>query len=171
MVARAGSALLFHDTGDTEAEQRFTVAHEVAHFVLDHLLPRERALHHFGEGILPVLNGKRRANLDEKVSSVLGQVPLGVQIKLMDRNPTGHILSGAVAEAERRADRLALEILAPATHARQLLQSVPANEGAALLSRYFGLPEEKARGYLRTLRPHKRPQPFSIIQFLGEERR
>ncbi|WP_426752952.1 ImmA/IrrE family metallo-endopeptidase [Myxococcus sp. Y35] len=170
MVARAGSAFLFHDTGDTEAEQRFTIAHEVAHFVLDHLLPRERAIHHFGEGILPVINGQRRASLEERLSSVLGQVPLGVQIKLMDRNPSGHLPSGAIAEAERRADRLAFELLAPAEHARPLLQSAPDEEGPALLARHFGIPEDKARGYARLLKPQKRTQPFSIIQFLGEER-
>ncbi|NVI97099.1 ImmA/IrrE family metallo-endopeptidase [Myxococcus sp. AM009] len=170
MVAWKGSALLFHDTSDSEAEQRFTVAHEVAHFVLDHVIPRERALRYFGEGILPVLDGKRNASLEEKLSSVFGQVPLGVQVKLMDRNPSGHLASGAIAEAERRADRLALELLAPAELVRRILRSTPEEDGVLRVASRFGLPEDKARGYARSLLRQERAQRFSIIKFLGEDR-
>src|SRR5690349_16874357 len=44
MVARAGLGILFVDSDDDERERRFTVAHELAHFLLEHLLPRARAL-------------------------------------------------------------------------------------------------------------------------------
>lgn len=170
MVAWKGSALLFHDTGDSEDEQRFTVAHEVAHFVLDHVIPRERALRYFGEGILPVLDGKRDASLEERLSSVFGQVPLGVQVKLMDRTPSGHLASGAIAEAERRADRLALEFLAPAELVRRMLRITPGEDGVLRVASRFGLPEDKARGYARALMRQERAQRFSIIEFLGEDR-
>ncbi|MFP2958576.1 ImmA/IrrE family metallo-endopeptidase [Myxococcus sp. 1LA] len=170
MVASKGSALLFHDTGDSEDEQRFTVAHEVAHFVLDHVIPRARALRYFGDRILPVLDGKRDASLEEKLSSVFGQVPLGVQVRLMDRNPSGHLASGVIAEAERRADRLALELLAPAVLVRRILRSSSGEDGVLRVARQFGLPEDKARGYARLLMPQEQASRFSIIEFLGEDR-
>src|SRR4051812_7050075 len=59
LVAKAGRAIVFLDAGDDDSERRFTLAHEIAHFVLDHLLPRLRALKLFGESIQPVLDGER----------------------------------------------------------------------------------------------------------------
>jgi IrrE N-terminal-like domain len=168
MMARAGCAVLFHDSEDTDREQRFTLAHEVAHFVLDHLLPRARALRAFGEAIRPVLDGRRRRRIEEALSSVLDRIPIGVQVKLMDRSPSGFIQAGVVAESERRADRLALELLAPAEFARPVLKDTPGAEGEALLAFCFGLPEELARTYARMLLRRERTQRFSILEFLGE---
>jgi hypothetical protein len=168
MVARAGRAALFHDRQDSEDEQRFTLAHEVAHFVLEHLLPRAQALRVFGEGIRPVLDGVRRPRPEEALSSALDQVPLGVQVKLMDRGPSGVIHTGHVAEAERRADRLAFELLAPVALARPVLKDAPGAEGEARLASRFGLPREQARTYARTLLRRERTARFSIAEFLGE---
>lgn len=168
MMARAGHAFLFRDSEDTDSEQRFTLAHEVAHFVLDHLIPRAQALRVFGESIRPVLDGRRRPTIEEALSSVIDRIPLGVQVKLMDRSPSGFIETGVVEESERRADRLALELLAPSARVRPLLKDVPAAEGEALLATCFGLPEQVARTYAGMLLRRGRAQRFSILEFLGE---
>jgi hypothetical protein len=113
LIARAGHAIIFLDALDDDNERRFTLAHEIAHFILDHLLPRFKALKLFGDQILPVLNGERWPTTEEMLSATLRRVPLGFQIHLMDREASGSIASWDIEDTEQRADRLALELLAP----------------------------------------------------------
>jgi hypothetical protein len=160
LVARAGHGVVFLDADDEEAERRFTLAHEIAHFILDHLLPRLRALKVFGEGILPVLDGTRPPTRDEMLSAVLERVHLGVQVHLMGRGPDGAVCTWGVEESERRADSLALELLAPARRATARVQRLfGENQGvsgqeeraAEDLAELFGLPRGVASSYVRLL--------------------
>jgi hypothetical protein len=169
MVAVAGTAALFFDSDDSEGQQRFTLAHEVAHFVLDHLMPREEALRCFGESIRPVLDGEEEPNLDVYMVSRLDNVPIGVQVHLMDRNPTTGSCSSSVQQAEQRADRLALELLAPADLVRHELAKVSTTEGPRRLETLFGLPTSAARSYAVILRNRPPPPKFGIGDFLGED--
>ena len=171
MVAEKGVGILFHDSLDTPNQQRFTLAHEVAHFVLDHLLPRARALRVFGEAIRPVLNGSRAPTPEESVSALFERVPLGVQVKLMDRGPSGSFRTGRVAEAERRADRLAQELLAPSALVIPLLKDVSADEAVDRVVFKFGLPREEARTYVQQLLRRQRAPRFSLQRLLGEDGR
>src|SRR5438045_330174 len=41
LIADAGAAIILVEAGDNAEEQRFTVAHEVAHLILHYLAPRE----------------------------------------------------------------------------------------------------------------------------------
>ncbi len=167
MVAWAGFGVLFHDSEEGEAEQRFTLAHEVAHFVLDHWLPRVRAERVFGTGIREVLDGLRPPTPEESLTALFERIPLQVQVKLMDRAPSGLYSSGKVAESERRADRLALELLAPAALAMPLVKDVSPEEGVGRLVSRFGLPRPAARAYVGMLRRRLRLPRFSMQQFLG----
>ncbi|NMO17425.1 ImmA/IrrE family metallo-endopeptidase [Pyxidicoccus fallax] len=167
MVARAGVGILFHDSREGVAEQRFTVAHEVAHFVLDHWLPRQRALRVFGEDIRPVLDSLRAPTPEEALTALFERVPLGVQVKLMDRGPSGLFSNGKVAESERRADLLAQELLAPSALVMPLVREVSEDEGVSRVMFRFGLPGEVARTYVQMLRRRLRIPRFSIQQFLG----
>jgi hypothetical protein len=151
---------LFLDAGDNEHERSFTLAHEIAHFVLDHLLPRLRAQKVFGERILPVLNGERAPTRDEMLSAVLERVQLGVQVHLMTRGPNGAVCAWNVEESEQRADRLAVELLAPARAAIAGLRKILSNteERASQqeqvtkeLGDRFGLPASVAESYARSL--------------------
>jgi hypothetical protein len=169
MVARSGTAALFFDSDDSTEEQRFTLAHEVAHFVLDHLMPREQALRYFGESIRPVLDGEQEPDPDDYLVSQLDDVPLGFQVHLMDRNPMTGGYSNSVQLAEQRADRLALELLAPAALAKTELAEVSTTEGPRQLATRFGLPASTARNYVRMLRRRLRVVDFSINDFLGED--
>ncbi|MBN8471849.1 ImmA/IrrE family metallo-endopeptidase [Corallococcus exiguus] len=169
MVAWEGKGLVFFDENDPPEVRRFAIAHELGHFFLDHLLPRRRALDFFGEGIRNVLDQKRPATREESLTAVLEGVPIGVQIHLMDRGPTGDIGKGTIARSEMRADRLALEWLAPSTHARQVMQDGPQDTQEQRLAAYFGLPLERAETYARILRGEQGRSRFSIVSFLGEE--
>ncbi len=170
LVARAGAGILFIDEEDDAHEQRFTLAHEVAHLVLDHLLPRARAVRVFGEGIRPVLDGLRAPTPEEALSSVLDGISLGVQVRLMDRGASGSLRRGKVVWSEERADRLAFELLAPRSLALESLSDAP-GEGALRLASRFGLPVGLARTYARVLRGQVNPPRFSVREFLGMDGR
>lgn len=167
MVAWRGFGVLFHDSEEGEHERRFTLAHEVAHFVLDHWLPRKRAVRVFGEEILAVLDGLRAPTPEESLTALFERVPLEVQVKLMGRSPSGLFSNATVAESERRADRLALELLAPAALAIPLVRDVSEEEGVRQVMDHFGLPGEAARTYVWMLRRRLRLPRFSIQRFLG----
>jgi hypothetical protein len=165
LVARAGRGLIFIDGCDNHDEQRFTAAHEVAHFIDDHLGPRFKAIKAFGERILSVLDGERPPTPEESVSAVLSRVPLGLQVHLMDRGHYGTICSWDVEEREQRADRLALEIIAPARAALREIRRVgrltvaDVDRVAKALSDRFGLPESAASSYANLLLRKQRARP------------
>jgi hypothetical protein len=170
LVARAGQGIVFLDAEDPEPERRFTLAHEIAHFILDHLLPRLRALKVFGARILPVLDGERPPTREEMLSAVLERVALGVHVHLMSRGPDGAICAWGVEESEQRADRLALELLAPAhivmVGLRRILGDVEdltdqQDRAAEHLAERFGLPIEVAASYLGLLLGRRRRTSLS----------
>lgn len=176
LVARAGHGIVFLDSADDGAEQQLTAAHEIAHFLEDHVRPRQKALDAFGEVIRPVLDGQRAPTREESVSSVLNRVPLGTHVHLMDRSRKGAICSWDVEAREQRADRLALELLAPAKAALRLLRESAGQSadreasGAALLSQEFDLPLSAARAYVTLLLGKDRPRPKLSERLLGGAR-
>ncbi len=113
LLADRGEGVIFYDADDLLDEQRITLAHELAHFLVDYQAPRERAMSIFGPSILPVLDGERLATDVERLHAVLSTVHLGRMSHIMERPDEG-LPSNAVLDIEERADRLALELLAPA---------------------------------------------------------
>lgn len=171
IVAARGQGLLFLDADDSAAEQRFTAAHEVAHFLLDYLSPRQEAILALGESIRPVLDGERAPTADERIHAVLGRVQLGFYQNLMPRSAQGGIDQGAVLGAEDRADRFALELLAPADAVLAEVADVartPFERTRALtelLEQQYGLPRGVARAYGASL-ARQTPRP-SMAEWLG----
>lgn len=178
LVARAGKAILFIDADDDEAESRFTLAHEIAHFILDHLLPRLRILKAFGERIRPVLDGERAPTPEEMVSAVLDRVNLGLQVHLMSRGPGGAICAWDVEDSEQRADRFALELLAPGHNVVAALRAQLGefelvdrqDEAAQYIAARFGLPGHVAASYVRHLAGKGRPRQRLSEMLLGSKR-
>jgi len=169
MVALAGKGVLFYDDADPENQQRFTLVHEVAHFMLDHHLLRARSLRVFGRDILPVLDGQRAPTPQEALSAVFERIPFGVQVRFMERSALGDPCTGRAMEAERRADRLAFELLAPAKEVLPLLGCSSRPEVEAELVSRFGFPAKEARAYTRLLlaqQPARRP--FFLESVPGE---
>lgn len=158
LVARKGSGLLLIDGHDAPDEQRFTIAHEVAHFLLEYQLPRERVVRKLGTDALEVLDGLRPPTVAERVDALLADAPLGVHTHLMDRASNGGLSCGAVLRAECQADFLALELLAPASEIWRKSRHPPdqpfdalVRQLSACLTEVFGLPEGIAKQHARRL--------------------
>ena len=169
LVARGGRGLVLLDGGDPPDEQRFSLAHEAAHFMLDYLEPRRRALAKFGPVITDVLDGLRRPKPAERADALLTGVSLGVHVHLMPRGPRGEIGCFATVCAEQAADRLAFELLAPL---QTVCEAVPADASvvavAELLESMFGLPSGPARYYAaRVYAELTEGRPFNVRGWLG----
>lgn len=157
LVARRGQGIAFVDGADSENEQRYSLAHELAHYLRDYRYPREEACKRLGDQVQEVLDGERPPTLQERLDALLRNTPVGFHVHLMHRKK-GQIASGAVAVAEREADLLAYELLAPA----QLVTAKARRGGLRrtdlhrLLEADFGLPSEQARAYSDILVPEEK---------------
>jgi hypothetical protein len=160
LVAWRGGGFVFLDGADPEDEQRLSLAHELAHFLRHYWHPRQQAVRKFGEGICEVLDGSRPPTTAERVHALLGSVPIGFHLHLLDRDPEGTVSDGTVRTAEREADRLAYELLAPAG---EVLKRAGSHGEATLADRLrteFGLPTEHAQRYCELLFPQAVVDPL-----------
>lgn len=159
LIVYRGRGFVFLNGVDEENERRFSLAHEVAHFLLDYWQPRERAISVLGTNIASVFDGLREPTVSERVSAVLNGITVGPYTHLMNRETGGRVVSGHILDAETRADRLALELLAPASEVRQHItrRAIPAlfQERiayiGAVLTDTFGLPPGVAERYSKFL--------------------
>jgi hypothetical protein len=156
LIAYRGKGTIFCDADDAGDEQRFTMAHELAHFLLDYQAPRQRAVNILGPSILPVLDGDRSPTRTERLHAVLSTVHLGVMSHVMERPDEG-LPTNAVIDIEDRANRLALELLAPALPLCELMSQAVVPQGFKARLTYltqhliseYGLPEAVASLYAR----------------------
>jgi IrrE N-terminal-like domain len=157
LFAHRGQGFALIEADDEPDERRFTVAHELAHFLRDYLQPRERVVRLFGESSLAVLEGERPPLWNERFHAMLRRIPLGYHTHLLARGP------GTDEEqfAEYEADLLAWELLAPiaVVGARSSLEELAPL--IYLLQEEFGLPHLQAVRYARhLLPPYRRPLPL-----------
>lgn len=157
LVARYGQGLIFVDGADPEDEQRFSLTHELAHFLRDYWRPRQLVRERLGWEVLDVLDGERPPRQEERVHALLAKVQIGFHVHLMARTPDGHLAETAVEKSEREADRLAFELLAPAAmvlHGTRLVPSEGRRKAVfRLLKGTFGLPTAPAAQYASLLVP------------------
>lgn len=159
LIARLGRGCVLLNGTDSDAELRYSLAHEVAHFLLDYYLPRQAAVDELGPGVLEVFDGLRPATVQERVHAVLSQTSVGFHTHLMERNSNGVMGCSTVEEHEERADRLAVELLAPEKEAlHRVTKAVRSGDGLDriqlanhLLQKEFGLPPSIAMLYGRRL--------------------
>jgi hypothetical protein len=94
----------------------------------------------------------------------------------MTRTYAGGVGSWDIEEREQRADRLALELLAPARAALRALRhsarspGPPEFDAAAVLSEEFGIPLSAARPYAGLLLNRGRPRQTLSERLLGGDR-
>jgi hypothetical protein len=164
VAACRGHGLIFLDGTDTANEQRFSLAHELGHFLRHYWRPRQLACRRLGRQVVEVFDGERPPTSQERLGALLKNVPLGFQLHLMRRGPCRELLSADVARAEEEADLLAYELLAPA---RDVLARVgPVHDDAGrvrlveVLQSVFGLPQEPASHYAGLLVPAFREDPL-----------
>ena len=146
----AGVGTVFLDPTDPPDEQRFSFAHELAHFLRDYLSPRRQMVKALGSGAVDVLDGIRPPTIDERLHAVLRNRPLTPHCHFMSRDPAGRPERDDDRRAEADADRLAFELLAPA---ELFLQIVDREELNRRLITEFGLPASVAAEYARVLLP------------------
>ncbi|MGD0466825.1 MAG: hypothetical protein ABSA54_00470 [Terriglobales bacterium] len=158
IFAYAGKGLIIVDGSDATHELRFTIAHEVSHFLLDYHEPRQRAIKKLGVSITTVLDGLRAATTEERVDAILAAVTIGMYSHFMHRDSesgTGSIVS----HSESQANGLAIELLAPEEN---LWRALPRDLGerpfskrvasvSGILVRRFGLPPSIARSHAARL--------------------
>lgn len=165
-VAHQDRAVVLVDSTDAPDEQRFSLAHELGHFLRDYAEPRERARAALGHGAVEVLDGRRRASFDERVGSVLRGVELQPFVHLMERTPDGHPANATIGTAEHQADLLAYELLAPCAVLLAMLPPLPDEErrrhATRLLRSGFGFPHEPAARYAALLAP-RQPEPSGLL--------
>lgn len=157
LFAGSGCGFIFLDAADDEAEQRFSLAHELAHYLRHYHEPRRRAVAKFGQQILDVFDGKRPPTATEHLHALLRNIRVGEHVHLLARDDRRRIASTAIASAEVDADLLGCELLAPAavmlqqTRRRTLRASRLEAEGQ--LETTFGLPSSMATWYASRLYP------------------
>lgn len=157
LVAFGGQGLIFLDRADPDDELRFTIAHEVGHFMVDYWLLRETAIAKFGPQIIEVFDGQRPPSITERVHALLASSALGVYTQLMERHQASGPAQTEVWEIEDRADRVALALLAPPeevlseanTSADTFAQRQ--EEMTNVLRGRFDLPEAVAAAYATSL--------------------
>ena len=124
LVVRRRGALILVERSDDEAEKRFTIAHEVAHYILEVRRHRERAAERMGRDFSDVLYGPRKATPTERIDAWLNDVRPDKILHFMDRAPGGGYGCARTMDAECVADDLALEILAPRSDMKEALSSL-----------------------------------------------
>jgi hypothetical protein len=175
VIAIRGKGLIVVDGTDGPHELRFTIAHEVAHFLLDYQEPRLRAIGKLGPHLEEVVDGLRPPTAAERVDGLLANTPIGLYAHFMHRDDAGSA-GRAILETEGQADRLAFELIAPD---HEVWRSVPkgfadrayGNRVAGLqrlLVRRFGLPREAAHKYAADL-CGARYGGMSVREWLGIE--
>ena len=156
LVAFKGDGLIFLDGTDSKDEQRMTLAHEIGHFMMDYLQPRQKAIRKLGGRIAEVLDGLRRPLLTERVDSLLAGTPATVFTKLVERDNTTTEYE-TVWTIEDRADRVALALLAPPEVVLNMADISAESfekrreELTTVLLTEFGLPASAAIGYAKQL--------------------
>jgi hypothetical protein len=150
LVAWLGCGFAFVEADDDPAERRFSLAHELAHFLRDYWRPRETAVARLGPSVRDVLDGRRPATPEERLHALLRNAPVGPFAHLLRRDESGRPLSFAERRSESAADRLAFELLAPAAAVGEVGNRVRLMER---LVGEFGLPPIPAERYAAILEP------------------
>ena len=160
LVARNGHGVAFIDGSNEDAEQTFSIAHELAHFLRDYWSLRLRILKRMGLAARQVLDGERSPTSEEQLHALHRNVPLGFHLHLMERDEDGEPRSWSIAQAEQDADHLAYELLAPVEHVLQADQLDSKNSLEQRLQEFYGLPALQASRYAGILRPIMKNDPL-----------
>lgn len=151
IVGQGGGAILV-EKSDDEAEKRFTIAHEVSHYILEVARHHERAADRLGPNFTDTLYGLREATATERIDAWLNNARSDAFAHFMDRAPGEGYGCSRTLEAESLADDLAVEILAPRSELTAAISSMGFSESLkvarSVVERRFGLPEGVAERYV-----------------------
>jgi hypothetical protein len=144
LYADGGHGFVFVCGADEPEEQRLTLAHDIAHFLVDYWWPRLLVIEALGASITDVLDGHRAARPEERACAVLARVRLGPHWHLLPRRGTDPDCDPHIACVEDRADDLGRELVAPRSHVQQMLHALPRRcepkAACNALGEFFGIP-------------------------------
>lgn len=174
IVLFKSSGFIFINGSDSYEERRMTAAHELAHYILDYQLHRQRAIDTLGPTIAEVIDGLRPATTSERLSGLLSSVSLKPYTHIVEAE-RGNEGFYDVWKAENDADHLAVELLAPVEQIKSDVQqhgkridsymALKAFIQNLLITKY-GLPKGVANGYSGSVALHISGGP-SIQERLG----
>ncbi|MDB5308366.1 MAG: ImmA/IrrE family metallo-endopeptidase, partial [Gemmataceae bacterium] len=95
LVADRGQGFMFLAAADDPAERRFSLAHEIAHFLRDYWHPRETVTRRLGPAAREVLDGDRPATTGERIQAILRHVSVRPFVHLLRRDESGRPLTPA----------------------------------------------------------------------------
>ncbi|MFA5400903.1 MAG: hypothetical protein WC359_10710 [Dehalococcoidia bacterium] len=175
LIAYRGYGFVLLNGADSDAELRYSLAHEAAHFLLNYLRPRRKAESILGPTILEVFDGFRPPTIQERIHSILDGIPIGFHIHLMERNTNSMLNLEAIMELEDNTDMLAIEMIAPENEVRCRVKRYLNNESSnkpvdialQLLQGEFGLPQAVAEIYASRLYPAVRSS--SVREWLRQK--
>jgi len=139
LYAYRGRGIIFVSGEDDEYEQRYTIAHEIAHFLRDYYRPRLDVIRVLGPSATEVLDGARSPTHRERLHATLARMRLGPHLQVLPR----HDNSQRIRSVEDYADALGMELVAPsraATAMMREMESKPTDEILQALGSSFGLP-------------------------------
>ena len=174
LLARCGHGLIFLDGTDPDDERRFSLAHEIAHYILDYHIKRQKIIKHFGNIIIDVLDGKREATIEERLNGIFSGITVGPFMHLMDRNEQGYVSNQYILNSEATTELFALELTAPRKVLEHYLdkdfpgwykEQIHANH-AELAASIFGIPQRILVEYISYLAHLRRPSQ-SFKDWLG----
>lgn len=173
IYALRGKGILFVSGSDNALEQRFTIAHEVGHFVLDYLKPRDEQIRQFGKKIIEVLDGARTATTEERLRGILRGLKPGAHLHLLPRSVADQGQSSH-EHAEDDADDFGLELVAPRKTRDDLINNLLGEQQSEAdimdeLVAYFGIPHYAFSEALR--KKLKVRHPSFIEQIVSASRR
>jgi hypothetical protein len=171
LIALGGVGLIFVDAEDDPTQRRVSLGHEAAHFILEYLLPRQEVARRRPD-LLELVDGQRPPTTKEQLSAVLGDVPIGVHTHLLD-DEDGYDGDRRVNEAEWRARRVALELLAPQSVVLERVfraGRAELEEVRRLLVEEFGLPVSLAAAYAERLLVLAGLPRLGLLDVLGATR-
>lgn len=142
--------LLFLNKDDDPPEKCFSLAHELAHFLIEYDRHRKRAIEAMGEERAAEFL-EQRTTTNERTKGLLHGVSFGPFPHFLEMDRQSGFHRYGIAVAERNADLLAYELLAPRRDMRERTTSkrfYPAKEEAyQVLIRDFQLPKKQAATY------------------------
>lgn len=156
IFAFKGNALLFVEATLPSQELRYTIAHEVGHFLFDYHFKRKRVQETVGVNAEEILDGTRVASLGERVDAILLGVDLKPYYHLLAEQKCISISRGQIESAEDNADFLADELIAPEDVVNEMYKErgfESISDAAREIANVLDVPEYVIARQIRT-KPH-----------------
>jgi hypothetical protein len=169
LVAHRGRAFIFLEACESADERRFTLSHELAHFVGHYLAARELAITRLGPSVVAVLDGDRAPTAAERLSGVLARCPLGIFRDVLDRDGA-EPLTETADRMETEADAAAFLALAPpadvAARCETAGRQLDRDGVLKTLQDHFGLAYADASRHLPVVLQFVRRQAPTLVESL-----